>query len=58
MRRVNTSFISSIIVVRGNTCLSAEDNAMYSASSVLSVISVCRELRQVLPLMTMMEEIN
>ena len=46
IRRGNTSFISSIIVIRGNTCLSAEDNAMYSASVVLSAISVCRELRQ------------
>ena len=46
MRRVNTSFISPIIVIRGNTCLSAEDNTMYSASAVLSAIYVCRELRQ------------
>ena len=46
MRRVNTSFISSVIVIRGNTCLSAEDNAMYSASDVLSAIYVCRELSQ------------
>ena len=46
MKRGNTSFISSIIVIRGNTCLSAEDNAVYSASAVLSTISVCRELRQ------------
>ena len=43
MRRVNTSFISSIIVIRGNTCLSAEENAMYSASAILSTISVCKE---------------
>ena len=46
MRRVNTSFISSIVVIRGNTCLSAEDNPMYSASAVLRAISVYRELRQ------------
>ena len=46
MRRGNTSFFSSIIVIRGNTCLSVEDNAMYSASAVLSAIFVCRELRQ------------
>ena len=46
MRIGNTSFIYSIIVIRGNTCLSAEDNAMYSASTVLSAISICRELRQ------------
>ena len=46
MRRGNTSFISSIIVIRGNTCLSVEDNAMYSASAVLSAIFFCRELRQ------------
>ena len=46
MRRGNTSFLSSIIVIRGNTYLSAEDNAMYSSSAVLGAISVCRELRQ------------
>ena len=46
MRRGNTSFISSIIIIRGNTCLSAEDNSTYSASDVVSSISVCRELRQ------------
>ena len=46
MRRGNTLIISSIIVIRDNTCLSAEDNAMYSASAVLRAISVCRELRQ------------
>ena len=46
MRRGNTSFIYSIVVIRCNTCISAEDNAMYSASAVLRAISVCRELRQ------------
>ena len=46
MRRGNNLSIYSIIVIRGNTCLIAEDDAMYAASAVLSEIFVCRELRQ------------
>ena len=46
MSRGNTLFISSIIVIRGSTCLSAEDTAMYFASTVLGAITICKELRQ------------
>ena len=46
MKRGNNSFISSIIVIRGGTCLKAEDSEMYSASTVLGEIYVFKELIQ------------
>ena len=46
MRRGNTLLISFIVVIRGNTCLSVEDKAIYLASAVLRAITVCRKLRQ------------
>ena len=46
MRRGNNLLISSIIVIRGKTMLSEDDNAMCYASYVLSSIYVCNVLRQ------------
>ena len=41
-----TFHISSITVISGSTSFSAEESIIYSASDVLSAISVCNELRQ------------
>ena len=38
MLRGNTSFVSSIIVINGNTSRKYDDNAMYYASAVLRAI--------------------
>ena len=54
MTRWNTSFISSVIVVRGSTFIKSEDSAIYCASVVLREISVSKELRQNIGLLAYM----
>ena len=40
-----TVFILFVIFIRSITCLKAEDNVIYSASTVLIDISVYKEMR-------------
>ena len=42
----NTLSISFIIFIRGSTCIKAEVSEIYSTSTLLWVIYVCKELRQ------------
>ena len=46
IRSRNNLFISSIIFIRGKTLRMVDDNAMYSASDIISEISVCNVMHQ------------
>ena len=45
-RSSNTSFIYSIIFIRGSPCIKSEDSTMYSDSAIIREISIRKELRQ------------